>query len=331
MITVLVAVYNAQAYLKRCLDSLLRQTYTDLQVICIDDCSADCSWEILQRYASQDKRIMTLRLEENTGQAHARNVGIKYATGEYIAFLDSDDWLADDALEQVWSTFAAHPHTDCVLLHVVNTDGTGKAVPYPMQDFDCMEGEEAFTQSIDWNIHGVYVARAFLYHQFPFDETCKSYSDDNTTRIHYYNSREVRCCRGTYYYYQNMNSATRKTDISRLNQLKANESMKQQLIRLGVTDSMISKYENTRWLNVVDSYMFFYQHRHAFSRHENSFALGEIRRVWQTIETSRLNRNKHKFGYMPLKPCWLLFRLEEELYFTLRRFRCIRRLRKLFG
>ena len=106
-VSVLVAVYNTADYLPQCLDSLLAQTMTDIEVLCVDDGSTDASPAILQQYAEWDQRIKPTFLKENTGLAHARNVALRQATGEYVCFVDSDDWLATDALEKVYDTFVS--------------------------------------------------------------------------------------------------------------------------------------------------------------------------------------------------------------------------------
>ena len=107
--SVLVAVYNAAATLPRCLDSLRAQTLTDFEAICIDDASTDDSWAILSRYAERDRRFIIRHLDENRGQAHARNIGLALATGQYTTFLDSDDTFAPDALSSAAAVFEAHP------------------------------------------------------------------------------------------------------------------------------------------------------------------------------------------------------------------------------
>lgn len=113
---ILVAVYNGSKYLKRCLDSLLQQTLKDIQVICVDDGSTDNSWEILQSYAAVDQRIEIHHLDQNYGAAHARNEGIRHINARYTTFLDCDDTLAPDALEQALQAFEKRPQVDCVLL-----------------------------------------------------------------------------------------------------------------------------------------------------------------------------------------------------------------------
>ena len=118
-VSVLVAVYNTADYLPQCLDSLLAQTMTDIEVLCVDDGSTDASPAILQQYAERDKRVKPTFLKENTGLAHARNVALRQATGEYVCFVDSDDWLATDALEKVYDTFEDGVDRFCFVLSCI--------------------------------------------------------------------------------------------------------------------------------------------------------------------------------------------------------------------
>ena len=97
MISIIVPVYNVEAYLPQCLDSLINQTYQDLEIICVNDGSTDGSLEILQKYQSKDKRIKVVS-QKNQGLSGARNTGISQATGEWIMFVDSDDYLLKDCV-----------------------------------------------------------------------------------------------------------------------------------------------------------------------------------------------------------------------------------------
>lgn len=98
-ISVIIPVYNMEAFLAECLDSVLEQTYPNLQVICVNDGSKDRSQEILEGYARRDPRVLPV-VKENGGLSSARNRGLEEATGEYVMFLDSDDWLDRDICRQ---------------------------------------------------------------------------------------------------------------------------------------------------------------------------------------------------------------------------------------
>lgn len=318
--SILVAVYNAADTLPRCLDSLLAQTMAEFEAICVDDASTDNSWTVLSQYAQRDKRIVIHRLKENQGQAHARNIGLKIASGQYTAFLDSDDALSPDALESAAAVFDNHPLTDCVLFSVryCYADAT-RNHDYPMTPFTVKSGKETFIDSLTWAIHGVYAVRTSLHKRYPYDESYRSFSDDNTTRLHYYASREVRCCKGRYLYFQHAGSTSSAISRARYNFILANRSMKQQLINLHVANDVLNCYENQMWLNIVGMYQFYYLHRHELSKADNRYGLKTLHDCWQRIETGRLKPGlRRKFGYMPLLHHWLLFRLQEEIYFSLK-------------
>ena len=98
MISIIVPVYNTEPYLPQCLDSILAQTYTDLEILLIDDGSTDRCGEICNQYAARDPRIRVFHTE-NRGLSAARNLGLDQAKGDYIGFVDSDDWIEPDMYE----------------------------------------------------------------------------------------------------------------------------------------------------------------------------------------------------------------------------------------
>ena len=101
--SIIVPIYNTEKYLSKCLDSLIAQTLSDIEIICVNDAATDGSAAILNQYAEKDKRIKIIELNENGGAAKARNIGIETATGEYLGFVDSDDFLDLDFYEKLYS------------------------------------------------------------------------------------------------------------------------------------------------------------------------------------------------------------------------------------
>lgn len=132
LISFVVPAYRVQGYLRECLDSILGQPFGDLDVIGIDDCSPDSSGEILAEYAARDPRVKVVSLPENVGLGGARNIGLDHATGEYVWFLDSDDWLAPDCLPAVVRRLRETTPDVLIVDHVrVHWDNTvvGSALP----------------------------------------------------------------------------------------------------------------------------------------------------------------------------------------------------------
>lgn len=111
-ISVIVPVYNVELYLKECLDSIINQTYRDLEIILIDDGSTDMSSDICEEYAKKDDRIIVIH-QSNQGSASAKNAGLRKASGEYLAFVDSDDFLQEDAYEFMVRQLENH-HADII-------------------------------------------------------------------------------------------------------------------------------------------------------------------------------------------------------------------------
>lgn len=99
VISIIIPIYNTESYLQKCLDSIVCQSYSKVEIICVDDESTDHSWKILQSYAVKDARFNIFR-KKNEGVSAARNYGLKKATGDYLMFVDSDDWIDKETCEQ---------------------------------------------------------------------------------------------------------------------------------------------------------------------------------------------------------------------------------------
>ena len=102
-VSIIIPVYNVEKYIKQALDSVVNQTLQDIEIICINDCSTDSSFDIVKEYAQRDNRFKLFEQTVNKGQGSARNLGIDNATGEYIMFLDPDDWYELNACELAYN------------------------------------------------------------------------------------------------------------------------------------------------------------------------------------------------------------------------------------
>ena len=152
--SIIIPVYNVEPYLRECLNSVQQQTFGDWEAVCVDDGSTDGSAGILQEYASRDNRIKVIA-QPNGGLSAARNTGLDNATGDYILFLDSDDWIELNALECI--------HTQLLL-------PTSDLRPLDMLCFGGWRGTEEerptpATYPIGWDY---YNHCALAHHSFPF-------------------------------------------------------------------------------------------------------------------------------------------------------------------
>ena len=118
-ISVIVTVYNVEQYLDDCIQSILNQTYTNLEIILVNDGSTDNSLKICQKYKKRDSRIALIN-QDNAGAVVARKSGIDRATGEYVTFVDGDDWIEMDTYKCILQTAM---HEDIIMYGLVEEYG----------------------------------------------------------------------------------------------------------------------------------------------------------------------------------------------------------------
>ena len=126
VVTTVVPVYNVEKYLDRCINSIVNQTYRNLEIILVDDGSPDNCPQICDQWAEKDSRVRVIH-KENQGLGMARNTGIEYATGRYICFFDSDDYVAPDAIECAYKLAQAES-ADVVLFGIASVDAGGNVI-----------------------------------------------------------------------------------------------------------------------------------------------------------------------------------------------------------
>lgn len=131
MVTIIVPMYNVSKYLPSCVESLCEQTCKDLEIILVDDGSTDGSGALCDEYAKKDARIRVVH-KENGGLSSARNAGLEIATGQWVLFVDGDDYLAHDAVEQLVNVAKDHEDADFIQFLYQETDGSwqpGEQIP----------------------------------------------------------------------------------------------------------------------------------------------------------------------------------------------------------
>lgn len=138
-ISVIVPVYNVENYLRQCLDSIINQTLEEVEIICVNDGSTDKSPQILEEYAQKDERIKIIN-KENKGLGAARNTGIDHAIGEYIGFVDSDDWIDITMYEKLYKN-AKSQNSDIVMcpVHVFDESANEIKHNYPYFTLECFD------------------------------------------------------------------------------------------------------------------------------------------------------------------------------------------------
>lgn len=135
-VSIIVPVYNVEKYIENCIESLIKQTHSDIEIILINDGSKDLSGTICDLYATKDNRIKVIH-QNNEGVSVARNKGIEYSTGEWVCFVDGDDWAEDDMIEKLYK-YAAQSSCDiCIGSYFVDTISESKKDSFfNLQDYN---------------------------------------------------------------------------------------------------------------------------------------------------------------------------------------------------
>lgn len=218
MISIIVPCYNANKYIGRCLESLLNQTYSNIEIICIDDKSTDNSLEICEGFAAKESRIRIIRRKQNKGLSAARNLGICEAQGEYVAFVDSDDWVTPDYLETLYGLLTAY-QADVAQGSYLKTaiEINGKQLRSGGEKTACMTGREAIRRmysvamlqpDIEYTIVCNKLYRKSVIGRIFFPEG-KIYEDQYFTPMCYYKCRKIAVTdKKLYFYRKNMKGIT---------------------------------------------------------------------------------------------------------------------------
>lgn len=210
-ISVVVPVYNTSIYLKECLESLIGQTYKDLEIICINDGSTDNSLEILKEFQKKDNRIKIIT-QENQGLSAARNKGISEAKGEYISFIDSDDWIDLNFYEKLINALEEQ-NADIAAGNIIRTR---KTYSKPRVKYEKQIVAETFEEKIKlcnipkccyvWN----KIYKSSIVKNFPF-KTGAYFEDVLWTPLILKNSNKMICIPDINYYYRaNASSIVKK-------------------------------------------------------------------------------------------------------------------------
>lgn len=233
-LSVIIPVYNVEKYLKRCLDSVINQTLKDIEILCINDGSTDDSSSILEEYKKKDYRIVIIN-QKNKGVAVARNVGIEIAQGEYLAFVDPDDWINSEFFECLYNS-AKENDCDIAVGNIMRVPNKGKATPFlQYENTQIYEDTNSKFETCDipkmcyvWN--RIYKREQILKYNIRFIEG-KVYEDIMFShKALFYLDKLITVPDANYYYFRHSNSIVAKTHKNKkfINDAKYAETLSEQ-------------------------------------------------------------------------------------------------------
>lgn len=208
-ISIIVPIYNTELYLSRCLDSILNQSFTDFELLLINDGSTDNSQKVIDVYSSLDNRVLSFE-KSNGGLSEARNLGLENAKGEYITFVDSDDWLNQDFLAINLNALISN-NSDLSISNFLRTDKAVADFKYDFFSVTCYSREEALTEIYGRFATSFTVSWGKLYKKILFEQlrfpVGRLHEDEYITyKAIYFSNKIVFVDVPLYYYFQRSNS-----------------------------------------------------------------------------------------------------------------------------
>ncbi len=256
LISVIIPVYNTQQYLKQCIDSVINQTYKNLEIILVDDGSTDDSPKICDEYTLKDNRIKVIH-KQNGGVSSARNAGLKIAKGDYIGFVDSDDFIAPDMYETLCRELIS-TNTDLVICNwYIECDKWIENTVFPKEKV--LTIQEAVKYLYRSSSVCTRLFKKNTIENIFFNEKI-GFGEDRLFYLEVYNKiNKISCCPSAKYYYRkNLNSTTNANEIKEnfipfidVLDLEINYAKQNNLIDLAKRLYSIQLSCSTRWLGLI--------------------------------------------------------------------------------
>ena len=226
-VSIIVPIYNTEKYIEKCLNSLVNQTLRDIEIICVNDGSTDNSMIIVRKFANKDSRIKIIE-QQNKKQGAARNAGMRIATGEYIGFVDSDDWVDWDFYEKLYNTAKNHNFDIALGTNVRVKKNCNKKRLNITDEKEYTSVQDKFDVNVQWKnpcpTNKIYKRDLFLKHDIQWPEGV--YCEDRifTLKAVYYANGVVTVPNVNYYYFSNPNSTVNNRRVQHSKKLRTDKS-----------------------------------------------------------------------------------------------------------
>lgn len=244
LVSIIIPVYNAEKTISRCIESLLNQTYSNIEIICVNDCSKDQSEAIIKDYQNKDSRIRLITHEKNMNAGGARNSGLRQSKGDYICLVDNDDWLANNAIE-VLVNASENGNSDLVMCQCYTYySEENKSIRPTIPDHLSLKEKKVYGLMKGSRMLGALIKKTlFTDNELRYPE--RIFYEDNpvhtTLLLCAKNIKTIE--RPLYYYYQSSTSVTGFTNIKKITD------------RINTTDLLLTNVQTRGLYNEFKEYV----------------------------------------------------------------------------
>lgn len=280
-VSVIIPVYNSEEYLKKCLDSLVAQSLQEIEIIVVDDGSTDGSWQLIESLANKDNRIVPVR-QRNKGVSVARNTGLQQASGEYVGFVDSDDFVDPDYFKNLYHT-GKQQEADIVSGYV-DTENERRRYFYNHNNKIAVERNKCLLMGVVWL--NIYKNSMLKKHDVQFPSKLRT-AEDNVFNLQasYYANKVVSVIDDTVVYHQ----------VTREGSLTAQQYTEKNLLQLSraifETTKLLNSLENYSQeayeLRIIDTLNYFYERfkeTSAISNYARRKISTTFIRIWRMVQ-----------------------------------------------
>jgi len=290
-ISIIIPVFNGEAFLSDTITSLLDQTFQNFEIICVDDSSTDNSLSLLKSFSLKDPRVKVYSKKNEGTAAKAIIYGLNFAKGDYYMYSSQDDLFSKDLLEKNFSkaqTLNADAIVPDMLVYHKGKPTTFSIIGVEGDRNVVLSGREAFVLSLDWTIHGFVLWSMDLVKRVGFFDFSIN-SDEYTTRMLYFNAAKVAFTDGIFYYSQNNpNAITKKWDIRLLESFHTCDKLEHFIIENNFGPIALRKFYTRIFGELL-------RIQQIFNANKKAIAKEEAEKIQQTIKIFYL-KSKHKIG-----------------------------------
>lgn len=249
LVSIIIPCYNSEKFISKTLDHLISQTYTNLEIICIDDGSFDNTNKILKEYSKKYKIIKVFE-KENGGVESAIKLGLTNITGDFVYLHGHDDYLSKDGFEKAIYAFNTED-IDAVRMDLFFIDEQGKSIK-KMQDRRILDGKQALIETVGWKIHTFCLWKASIFKNImEIDTKGMMDFDELGTRYLYSISKKIGFCSGIYYYLQHNDSVSRKVSYRFFDRIYTHTLFRKLLISNKVYDQVKGVLEKELYSELI--------------------------------------------------------------------------------
>lgn len=214
--------FNAEKWMKTAISSIINQSSSDWEAILINDGSSDHTLSILEEYQSKFPNKFLIKTISNSGPAKARRIGAELSSGKYVLFLDSDDYVSVDYIQQIGHVLKSYPEVDMIIPELMSEKRNGSWESFnkifKLKQGQILKGNEAFRRTFPWSIHGFagYKRSLFLEASEGNLDFNRYNADEFVTRVYLLKCKQIVISAGQYFHKSNSFSLTKKISINKL-------------------------------------------------------------------------------------------------------------------